>query len=807
MPKGLYFLGPDNLLDPADIVLQIQVRLVDDAGAPLGAFVNLPAPEPPPLAYPTSNYTLIAATTTPQRRTLTYTVAQGRYELRVRRQNPTDDGHKAGHSVVWEAMRGFVVAEDAHDYGDVTLLAVKIRATNNLNSQTAVKFNVVATRKLQTWNSGGFTDLIATRSIIWPFVDVFYRNYGGRIFDTAFFDWDTLVELDALYESRNEHFDWIFRDPITVWDAAKAIARAGRATPILVGSLISIKRDGPVEIPVTMFTQDNIVGGSFEWAVKLWDPDEFDSIRIEYTEPSTGYKQETVICTLPGGTTDNPQDIRLPGVQDRTHAYREGLFILASQRYLRENITIDTGLEGHIPSFGDLVAFSHDITRWGQAGFIVNAVRGVGNEYSLWLSEPLVWGEDTGSYQIQLRGKQGQIIGPLTAIRTTEPAQVSVEMPEDTAAFDFLLSGKTEPMFYQFGPVGSITKYGKVVKIEPQGNEIIRITAVNNDSRIHSFDELIPPALSSPAIPPTPPDLPTISRLYITQLDDTLKIIQVSWSAAFGALRYVVQTSEDGENWSERIETTQTSTQLQVRPGDLWVRVAAIGNAQGPWIQDIINIGFIAGLELYLGWDHLPEWGVRWAAVLGASGYEVKVYNAMATEPVLVRTDTLTASELSYVYDFTKATADGNFVREMIVSVNPILNDEPSSTPTTLDLSNSIPEAPESTDTPRHEFIDETSSGVLYRLLWDLPERADLFRVAVWLSDTTGFDPNIDTPVVDSYAVAPGFENCITETEVLVEFDTGGNHGPRYWRVACFDVWGNEISTNITDEQVIPAYL
>jgi hypothetical protein len=213
-PKGIYLVNSKGNLTALNIQIQVDARLIDNAGAPLGAYFPLTLP------YPLS---ITAATTTPQRRTYSATVPSGRYEVRVRRIDTKDLGTRSGHDALWEGMRAFI--DTAQDFGDVTLFAVKIRATNNLNDQTATRFNVIATRMLPTRNtSAGFGAPVATRSIVWAFVDAFRSLYGGRVPD-EFFDWDTLEAADATYTDRGEHFDWIFRDPITVWETAKTIAR------------------------------------------------------------------------------------------------------------------------------------------------------------------------------------------------------------------------------------------------------------------------------------------------------------------------------------------------------------------------------------------------------------------------------------------------------------------------------------------------------------------------------------------------------------------------------------------------------
>jgi len=504
----------------------------------------------------------------------------GRYEVRARRTSTATIDARTNSETIWEGLRGFV-AGDEPDYGDVTMLAVKIRATSNLNANTQRKFNVIATRKLPIYESGGFSDPVVTRSVVWAFVDIFRNDhYGGRLTDENFYDWDALMALDALFESRGDHFDWTFRDPQTVWEAARMVARVGRSLPMLVGSLVTMKRDGPLDLPVTMFTPDNIVKGSFEWSIKLWEPEDFDSVSIEYTEVSTGYKQEQVIATLPDSdaTSDHPEEIRFPGIQDRQHAYREGLYMLATRRYLRENITFETGMEGFLPSFGDLVAISHDLPQWGQSGYIVSLDQ-VGDNFLLYLSEPVVF-EDGYDYDILLRNKLGEVEGPVPVTKTGDSKQVLVTLEEPP---DFLLGGQNEPMLFLFGKTGNITKYGRVVKIEPQGGERVRITVVNESPVIHSFDEIEAPALSAPSIPPTIPDLPIISALFMTRTRIPSLMLTVNWPAALGAQSYVVQTSVDGENWENRGTPVRPSLTMSISPGFLYVRVAGINNGQGPW--------------------------------------------------------------------------------------------------------------------------------------------------------------------------------------------------------------------------------
>jgi len=802
-PKGLYLLVEGNLYRD-NIIVEFEHRLIDNLGNPLGNWTVL------------FNRTVRAKTTSPFRRSIARVVLEGRYEVRGRRLSPNENtGYHIIGSVQWEAMRGFVVHVDsAIDYGNVTLLAVRIRSTNNLNSSSQDKFNVIATRKLPIRYSGaGFTEPVATRSIVWAFVDVFRATYGARITDEAFYDWGALETLDALYESRGEHFDWSFRDPITVWEAAKAIARVGRAVPLITGSLITMKRDGPLTVPVALFNTDNIVKGSLQTEVKLWEPDDFDSVRVEYTDPDTGYEQEQIKCTLPGDLGNNPEDIRIPGIQDRTHAYHEGLYLAAIRRYLRENITFATGMEGFIPSYGDLVVISHDVMRWGQSGYILTVEDMSGsNVFLLHVSEPLRF-ETVGIYQIYLRSKSSDLLGPLTATATTDPRIIRVVM--DDSEVDFLLGGETEPMLFVFGLIGQITKFGRLVKIEPQGGELIRMTLVNEEALIHSFDELEAPELNEVTLPPEVPELPSISSLTLAQLDGQIPIISASWPAVFGAQYYVVQfsTSEQTDSnddedviWEEAGTTTRASIQIQVSIGIIQVRVAAVGSAgQGPWIYGTIEVGMVAELVQHIPWMAL-DWGVRWRSRTDLRGWVVRVYdNSDPESPVLKRTLQKAPSQSEYEYDYDMASADGNLVRDHLVEVdalvlNPLTNTiGPLGFERSLALHNEVPAHPVHLD---HQILfDESGAiGYVYHLTWVTPAEADLITVKVWMSESFVFDP--EAPPVPQYeftAGTPGFAGLPEEVYLDVIPAGNGSVPQKIWRVALFDVWGNEIETNITD--------
>jgi hypothetical protein len=831
-PRGLFELNEDGAsTDLEQVTVEIEYREIDDDGDPVGAGTWEEFTIPFPFVYE-------AQTSTPQRRTYGRGVTPGRYEVRARRPNPRVISQKNGNEVIWEALRSYV--EGPETWGDVTLIALKIRATSNLNERTQMKFNVIATRKLEIYdpNTETWSARTATRSIVWAFVDIFRADYGGKLPDN-FIDWEKLVELDAFYITREEYFDWVFRDMITVWEAARTVARVGRAIPLLLGSLVTMRRDEEQEVPVTLFNTECMVAGSFQWDVKMRNILDHDSLRVEYTEPSTGYKQEQVLCTLPGGTTDNPKDLRIPGIQDRDHAYREGLYILACEKYLRENITFETGLEGYIPSYGDLVLIAHDTPRWGQSGYIVQSEEIEGElGIKIWTSEPLDW--SVGSPVMLLRGAQGQVSGPYVVTQGDNAQQALLPWLE---AYNFFTGGESEPMLYIFGDFLSITKHARVTRIEPSGGESIRITCVNDDPTIYSFDEETPPPLESlmrrakrlefgskkhraaveqwkkkdgteaglrkletPEVKKFRAPIGTMSALeessfiFLNQAPTVPPTAQVIWTPIPGANEYLVQSSADGDVWKDEVRTTRAAATFPAPPGLLYARVAALyPEGPGPWKESSITVSGVGGLGLETEFTGL-SWKISWSAVPNALDYRVRVYDASATALVLERTDTVLVDAREYEYDFADATADGNVNRDMVVDVTPRYPGG-FGDPVQLELHNPIPAAPTGLG---HSLQASDASTRTYRLVWTNPEDADLVMVRVWSSATDGFTPG-GSPDFEDIAVTPGHANVDEQYDLVVAL-SGGTHAARYWRVAVYDVWGIELSTNLSGQQTIPAH-
>lgn len=349
MMRGLYYANDDGSLSAKTVNWRVEVRAIDALGDALSGWVVL--------AEPTHS----AATGEAQRLSFKYPVAPGRYEVRVQRLDNRDTSNRAGHEIRWTQAKGYLCGASLPD--DLTYLALRMRATDNLSQRSSRLVNCLVTRMLPVWSSdvggAGWSALQPTRSIAWAFADAAKASYGAGLPD-AQIDLAALARLDSVWAARGDTFNGVFDQNLTVWDALGQIARVGRAVPFLQGGIVRIVRDEPKEVPVALFSTRNIVRNSLKIQYVMPGDATADAVTVEYFNPKS-WKPDEVTVALAGSKETKPARLKLFGCTDKLQAMREGKYIAAANRYRRRLITLSTEMEGLIPTYGDLIAISHDM--------------------------------------------------------------------------------------------------------------------------------------------------------------------------------------------------------------------------------------------------------------------------------------------------------------------------------------------------------------------------------------------------------------------------------------------------------------
>lgn len=569
-PRGLYYANNDGSLATRSVTSRLEARKIDADGAPIGGWIVLGTP------------TISAASATPQRLTYRYNVAPGRYEVRATRISVKDTSTRVGHDLTWAGAKAYLTG--AAVIPGVTLVALKMRATNNLSSTSSRLFNVVATRQLPTWHPDtGWSAPVPYRRGAWAAVNVLRTD--GRLPDRQI-DLQAFYELDQIHIARGDRFDGRFDSRGSVWDSCSQILRAGRAKQFWQGGRVSVVRDQAQAVPVGMFSMRNIVRGSFSVEYLAPTEETADAVDIEYFD-ETVWKWATVRCYLPGSLAQTVITDRLFGVTNRDQAWREGMYMMACNKYRRRLPSLSTEMEGFIPTFGDYCVIAHDMPQWGQSGAVVGWDEGM---LTLEVSEPLQFGDPEADHYIGLRRKDGSVAGPYIATPGADDTHVVLD---DVPDFDLILKGSNkEPTHYAFGQGETWRLPVRALGVRPRSLEKVDMMFVVDDPAVHTADTGVTPPPTSYSQLPTIQARPVVTGLIARSMPDAVDRAVLSWKPATGTNYYAVEQSADGESWTRSGETSVPNFSCTALYGNATIfRVAAVGLGVGPWAV----VGYAAG--------------------------------------------------------------------------------------------------------------------------------------------------------------------------------------------------------------------
>lgn len=582
-PRGLYYANDSGGLSAVTVRFSVEARAVDDDGVAIGSWTAL------------GSEVISAATNTPQRHSYRYGVTAGRYEVRVQRTSAPGGTARYGDDLIWAGLRAYL--PETRTWPGKTLIALRMRASNNLSGQAARKINVIATRKLPVYAAGAWSAPQVTRSPAWALADALRStDYGGGLPD-ARIDLDQFVTWAADCAARGDTFDGRFDSTMTLWEACQKIGQAVRTRPYLQGGVVHVARDQAVTVPVCMYSMRNIVRGSLSVDYLMPTEDTADALDVGYFDADV-WSPRRVSAALPGSASVKPYKVELFGVTSRDQAYREGLYLAAVNRYRRKKISFQTEMEGFIPAFGDLITISHDMPAWGTSGEITGY-----DEPSkvLTLSEPVTFG--AGTHYLGLRLRDGSVAGPYAVTAGIDAYHV-----EHTGTLDLVpyTGGAAERTHFAFGAGETWRQPARVVAVRPAGLYRVAIEAINEDDSVHTADTGATAPAAQYSQLPTRYTSPVVAGLTARSALNDLTTAMVSWQSAPGARYYVVDVSSDGDTWSRVGETTSNNMAIKAVYGNATlIRVAPFGLTMGPSIQiayETVSDYMWAALDTGLMW-------------------------------------------------------------------------------------------------------------------------------------------------------------------------------------------------------------
>ena len=569
-PLGLYDV--DGSGNPRDLSSQfvVQACKVDDNGLPISAWIGV------------SGAIVTDRSVTPKAMSYSFSVpfGGGRYRLRSYRIDPKLSGSNSGHQMIWSGLRAYLA--ETQDFGPVTLIALRMKATNNLSAQASRRVGVLCTRKIPVWNGVSWSAPVASRSIAWAIADA-ARNagYGAGLPDTRL-DLAALLALDALWTVRGDTFNGRFDSASNWWEAVSKIGLVGRARLFMQGGRLRVVRDGPQTLPVALYSMRNIKKGSFSIDYLLASEQTADALEVSYFD-ETKWSPRRVKAALAGSTLSRPVKMELFGATTRDQVYREGLYHAAANKYRRRMVHFTTEMEGFIPSIGDLIAIQHDMPGWGAHAEVVAWDAATKR---LTLTEPMIFG--AGSYYIGMRTANGGVSGPWLVTAGTSPEIVVLADAPDMTPYT---GSDRERTHVVFGRAETWRTLAKVTAIKPRGLYEVGIEAVTEDPSVHTADMGVTAAPIKTSNLPRLITIPVVSGLMARRIPGDNSRAVLAWRPAVGAESYQIEMASGIDpadptvTWTRTADTSANNHVITLFfAAQTLIRVRGIGLAAGPWM-------------------------------------------------------------------------------------------------------------------------------------------------------------------------------------------------------------------------------
>jgi hypothetical protein len=457
--QGLYYISSGGTLQPHTVQISIAVQPIDDNGINTGAAII-------------HNESITRATNTPVRLTFAYDVAPGRYSVKLTRDTPPPPDTQTVDSFTWVSLKTRLVDVTTPVYGAVTLLVIRIRATNGIAANASSRVRVQCTRLLPPLGAGPARP---TRDPADAFADIYANLIYGARRPVAELDLATLAALQAHWAGR-AMFDAVFNTKATVWDALGYALQTAGAAPIPDGQKMSAMQDGVKALRTQFYSDANMIKGSLQIGYQWDKPGDYDGFQVEYRDPVTF---AAAYAVYPPGAVDVEQ-VTLFGCTDLVTAGQYARLLWQRKLLQRKTAQFTTELEGLLPRYADRIAVAATLPRWGQTG-LITAFDGL----TILTDQPLDWAG--ANHVVMLRAATGEPSGLIPVTRGDADDQVILSQ---SPGFGLSPGWTQEATAYAFGTSQQVVRDFTVTDLAHQGGVTTQITGMIYAPAI--FDQTLP---------------------------------------------------------------------------------------------------------------------------------------------------------------------------------------------------------------------------------------------------------------------------------------------------------------------------
>ncbi len=350
---------------------------------------------------------------------------------------------KSASTILFTRVKEKYPTPNSTNYGDITLLYVRMKATNAISAIGQQKVNGYFTR----------TDVANDmRSVL---TDIYTNTeYGGR-----------LSAADLNFPWAAERINGAFDQNLTVFDAMRSVSKSQGYSVFLAGMDVILKKDGVNNVTSGLYNETNILKDSLKVQYVFKEENtSTDGYECSYRDEEWGLQVKTYPST---SLTPSKTDLfGLAGTGADTIAYNMAKYLYKQEEYRRKVVTFNTDIQGLVPQFLDKILISHSALQWGDAGNVYGR-----NGTAIELSEPI----DSSAQTIVFRNIDGSVSA---AHALTYVDEYNVTVPAVDAWVDVNTAYTVQGL--------NTAKEFLVIGIKPSGEESVTIECVNYSEEVYT---------------------------------------------------------------------------------------------------------------------------------------------------------------------------------------------------------------------------------------------------------------------------------------------------------------------------------
>ncbi|WP_347784092.1 host specificity factor TipJ family phage tail protein [Pseudomonas kurunegalensis] len=406
-----------------------------------------------------------------------------RAEARVRKlykDRPGRINDEARDDATWTDLRGRM-QNSPTSYPGLTVMTCNIRGGDRLSAQSESQVSVEATRILPLMEGGTGP----TRDIVpWCIHQLKQRGYTDDDLDLP--EWQAFHEICV---ARGDTYDETLDATITVKDMVNNALACGFGELVTFRGLLRPVRDSARAAfdvtygPKTQTYSPQNMTKMLKISGAMPSINDFDGVDVEFFSRTT-WAWETVECRWPGDLGIKVEKIKMPGISDRTRAWRVGMRRRGHQKFRTDVYSWETEMDGSNSGYLSFAAVADDAPKRCQSAILL-AFEVTGSGTLLTSSEPLDFSAG-GEHRIGVRKLDGTLSGPWTA---TQVDQYTARV--DALDFTPIVDGPLEPPHILFGPA-SRWAYPTLITSSDPANGNVAMKGMPYDARVYTYDDQFP---------------------------------------------------------------------------------------------------------------------------------------------------------------------------------------------------------------------------------------------------------------------------------------------------------------------------